>query len=93
MQEVKIEVGPELMEECGRYYIRNPDYTIQYEILISYTRIVPRNPFGQYLYICALWDMYENKKSVLFPVLGNTRNEARHKIAQNYEHYLQIGGS
>lgn len=83
----------EIMEQCDRYYIRNPDYTIQYEILIIVTKINPYHPFGKYLYICALWDLKENKQSESFPVFGTTRDEARQKIAKNYESYLKIGGA
>lgn len=83
----------EVMEQCDRYYIRNPDYTIQYEILISETKVNPCRYFGRYIYICSLWDVHENKKSELFPVFGNTRNEARQKIAKDFQCYLRIGGA
>jgi len=58
MQELKS--TPEVMEQCGRYYIQE-GYVINYEIMISVVKINPYHPFGRYLYICALWDINKNK--------------------------------
>lgn len=89
MQVQKME-KPRVLEQCGQYYIQERDFTIKYEILISLTKINPFRPFGKWMYVCALWDIHENKKSEFFPVFGNSRDEARQKIAQKYEHYLKI---
>lgn len=91
MQELKR--SREVMEECGKYYVRESDYTIRYEILISMTRISPLKTFGRWVYMCSLWVTAENMKVAHFPVFANSKEEARKKIARNLECYLKIGGA